>query len=110
MSKQRERYTTAEDKTIREFAGKKTAEEIGLIIGRTKDSIHNRVQLLRLDGRIRGEDHHASKLSNLQSQMLLVLYQAGFTVNEIHKAAFDHVAISTVNDVASARTHQEVII
>lgn len=103
------RYSREEDKTIREFAGKKTAEEIGTILSRTKHGIHARINHLGISGMLVGENHRSSKLSNLQVQMLVALYCAGFTVNEIHKAAFSHVTLSTVDDVASARTHQERI-
>jgi hypothetical protein len=103
------RYTPVEDATLREYAGKKTAEEIGVIIGRPTSSVHSRMHLLRIPGRLLGENHRGSKLSKLQAQMLTALYQAGFTSNEIQKAAFSHVTVTTILNVANGVTHRSEI-
>lgn len=98
-------YTADEDATVREFASLKTAEEIGIMIGRTASSVYGRCHLLNICGRLRGENHKGSKLSSLQVQMLTALYQAGFTSIEIQRAAFDHVTVTTVINVVTGITH-----
>ena len=103
---QRERYTQDEDNALRQYAGKKTAEEIGMIIGRTRNSVHCRLKQIGVSGRLVGENHRCSKLSNLQVEMLVALQQAGFTSYDIHQAAFDHVTITTVRNVTELRTRQ----
>lgn len=101
------KWTRAEDAQLKTLVGQKTASEIAAIMGRPKNGVHHRIVKLDLDGRMLGESHWNAKLSNLQVQMLVVLHDAGFTVNEIHKAAFNHVSLQTVCDIAAARTRKE---
>jgi 3-deoxy-D-manno-octulosonate 8-phosphate phosphatase KdsC-like HAD superfamily phosphatase len=99
-------YTAEEDAILKEYAGKKAASTIAIMIERSTGSIYHRIKKLGLSGKICGEDHHAAKLSNLQTQMILALYQAGFTVTEIHDAAITHVSFGVIDDCVSARTHK----
>lgn len=96
MKNRYKRYTTADDATIRKYAGKKTGEEIGIIIGRSRYSVMNRMGFLGVSGRLLGEDHAASKLSNLQVEMLRCLITGGFTACEVHKAMLNHVSMQSV--------------
>lgn len=108
MGRRGEPWTTYEDEFLRESAGKKTAEEIGMILGRPKGGVHHRMKRLGLDGKPRGENHWNSKLSNTQAQMALALKDAGFTVNEIRDAAFNHVSLTTLVDLLAASTWRHI--
>lgn len=99
-------WTTKEDRLLKQFAGKKTAEELSVIIGRSKHGVHHRINKLGLNGYLRGEYNQNAKLSGTNAQMIQVLYDAGFTANEIQKA-FVNVNISTICDIAAARTWRE---
>ena len=65
-------YSEEEIDVIREFAGKKIAEEIGIMLGRTRDSVLNRASRSKICLRLEGENHRGAKLSNLQAQMVKV--------------------------------------
>lgn len=96
-------WTTDEDKLLKRFAGKKTAEELSMIIGRPKNGVHHRMKKLGLNGYLRGEYNQNAKLSRVHAQMIVVLKDAGFTTNEIH-SVFNDVCLFTICDVAAART------
>lgn len=99
------RYWTAdEDRQLRQLAGTKTAEEIGMILGRTKLSVHSRVNKLGIDGKLYGENHWNAKIESLKVSMVHALYDAGFTVNEISKVL--DMKLMTVNDIAAGRTRK----
>lgn len=99
-------YTAEEDAILKKYAGKKPASTIAIMIERSTGSVYHRLKKLGLSGKICGEDHWCAKLSNLQTQMILALHQAGFTATEIHDAAITHVSFSAINDCVSARTHK----
>jgi predicted transcriptional regulator len=95
-------WTPVEDAQLRKLAGVKTAEEIAMILGRTKSGVHHRVKLLKLNGRLHGEHHWNAKISNVKAAMIGALYDAGFTVNEIATVMGEKVC--TVCDITSGRT------
>lgn len=97
-------WTPEEDRTLRKLIGKKTAEEIGVILNRPKNGVHHRVKKLNLNGKLTKENHWNAKISNLQAEMIITLHQGGFSVNEIRDAAFNHVSIHTIADLIAART------
>lgn len=99
-------WTTKEDRLLKQFAGKKTAEELSVIIGRSKHGVHHRINKLGLNGYLRGEHHKNAKVSSVHAQMIVVLKDAGFTTNEIH-SVFNDVCLFTICDVAAARTWRE---
>lgn len=103
-------WSAEEDKTLRELAGKAPAEEIGRILGRPKGGVHHRINRLGLDGRLRGAHHWNAKVTALQSAMIGALYDAGFTVNEIHEALSRPlpIALNTLNDITACRTWRGV--
>jgi len=90
-------YTEEEDKIIKKYAGVKKTEDIALILGRSASSLEGRVKKLGVSLRMKGENHHGSKLSNLQIEMIYALKISGFRACEIHKAAFNHVNYNTVH-------------
>lgn len=99
-------WTKEEDATLKQFAGIKTASEIAIITGRPKNGVHHRIEKLGLDGRMTGEKHWNAKLSNIQSQMIGVLYDAGFTSNEIYQAMTNtpDISLSQICNICACRS------
>lgn len=100
-------YSEEEIDVIREFAGKKIAEEIGIMLGRTRDSVLNRASRSKICLRLEGENHRGAKLSNLQAQMVKVLFDAGYNSGEIHKACFDHVSPGCIQGITLGNNRTE---
>lgn len=88
------RWTKTEDDTVRKLSGVKTAEEIGLILGRATNGVHHRIKKLGLSGYLCGEHHWASKADNLKMAMLHTLFDAGFTAVEVHRMFNEPVGLS----------------
>ncbi len=103
----RKNWSPDEVVLLKKYASSKTAEELGTILNRSKYSVCRKAHDSKISMRKIGENHKDSKLSNLQTTMLLVLSDAGFTPTEIHQAAFNHVCLSTINDIKFMRTHKE---
>lgn len=78
-------YTRDEDRILRDLAGTKTADEIGLILGRTRHSVHHRINRLGLKGHLHGEHHWNAKVDGLRISMLHTLLDAGFAPSEVHR-------------------------
>lgn len=96
ISKHRRYYTPDEVALIKKYAGTKSASEIAIMLGKDKQSVkgycsRNKISLIK-----RGENHHESKLSNLQREMVMALSHAGFSDSEIQQAAFSHVSRSCI--------------
>jgi hypothetical protein len=89
-------YTEADEGIIRKYAGIKTAEEIGLMVGRPVNAIHSKASSMKVSVRMIGEDHHSCKLSNLQIEILNALYVSGFKAKEIHQACFSHMSLNAI--------------
>lgn len=102
------RYTPEMERFISDNAGVLTAQQIADHLGVKKNGIHSAMKRLGLNGRIHGENHHASKFSKLQTAMITTLYDAGFTVNEIYNALFinHNASIYAICDIAAARTRK----
>lgn len=98
-------YTFREDCLIRNFAGIKTAEEMGLMLGRTRSSIHHRVKKLGLNGVIHGEHHWASKVDSLKMAMIHTLLDSGFSSSEVHRMFAEPLNLSKdyVSQIARGR-------
>jgi len=103
----REPYTKEHEAVIAKWAGIKTAEEIGIIIGRTRASVLQKAPRLGLSLRLIGENHYKAKLSNLQVEMINALFVGGFKPCEIHQAAFNHVAANTIYSITSCWNRRE---
>lgn len=101
-------WTPSEDRELRRMAGKIPASSIAVVLGRTKNGVHHRIERLGLDGRLYGENHWNAKIGDLLAGMIGALYDAGYTVNEIHKAVSEaqDVSLPTVNDIAACRTRK----
>ena len=92
---------------IRKYASTKTAEEIGVILGKSERQVRYYAGKKRISLKKTGENHKGAKLSNLQVQMLKALLASGFTASDIHRACFSHVHLSTVSDVKSLTTRYQ---
>lgn len=93
-------WTPAEDQVLRELAGKQSCTTIGSLVGRPRQSVHDRLQALGLPTRRLGEHHPMAKLSNLQAAMLSTLLDAGFSATEIKQALPDlPVTAHTIADI-----------
>lgn len=101
------KWTPKEDRLLKRYIGTKTAEELSVIIGRPRNGIYHRTKALGLNGQMIGENHWNAKLSNTQCQMAIILHDAGFSVNQINDAAFNHVSIAAITDLISARTRKQ---
>lgn len=101
-------WTPAEDRELRRMAGKIPASSIAVVLGRSKRGIHYRIKRLGLDGRLYGENHWNAKVSDLLAGMIGALYDAGYSVNEIHRAVSgaQDVSLATVCDIAACRTRK----
>jgi hypothetical protein len=100
-------YSKEHEAIIAQWAGIKTAEEIGMMIGRTRASVLQKGPRMGFSLRQTGEDHYKAKLSNLQVEMIHALIEGGFRVCEIHQAAFNHVHVNTVHSVVSSWSRVE---
>ena len=88
-----------QEAVLRKYAGIKTAEEISVILGRSKHSIWSRAAKLEISLQRHGENHQGSKLSNLQVEMLHALVDAGFGTAEIHQACLPHVTVAHIYEI-----------
>lgn len=100
-------WTEAEVAILKRFASSKTAEEIGIILGRPTYSVSGKAVYAGISLKKVGENHRNSKLSDLQVLMVHILCDAGFTPTEIQNAAMPHVTVDTLNDIKFGRTHKE---
>ena len=101
LGEYRLKHSAKDEAVIREYAGTKTAAEIGIMIGRSQAAVWNKARALGVCLKKVGEDHYKAKLSNLQVEMINALLVSGFKPHEIHKAAFNHVHYNTVQSVTS---------
>lgn len=94
-------YTEEEHITVKQFAGKKTAEEIGLMIGRTRNSVLNYASKNKITLRQTGQYHCRARLTDMQAQMVGALFDAGFSNVEINKACFPHVSRGCITGITT---------
>lgn len=95
-------YSQEETVIIKQYAGKITAAEIAIILGRSTQSVKSFASSNKISLKKIGENHHSKILSNLQREMILVLSNAGFTDSEINKAAFSHVSRGCIYAVTNS--------
>jgi hypothetical protein len=79
------KWTSEEDKILKEFGCVKTSVELSQILDRTPKAILHRLHKLGMKWRLMGEHHWRAKRSNLLVSMILTLHQSGFTPLEIQK-------------------------
>lgn len=94
-------YTKEESDIVRQYSGKKTAEEIGMMIGRTRFSVLNYASKNGIGLRQVGQYHCKARLTDLQAQMVGSLYDAGFSSVEIHKSCFSHVSRGCITGITT---------
>lgn len=104
-------YTKQEDDLIREHVGKLSAEKIGELLGRTRLSVQHRIQMLRLDGRLRGEHHPMRKINSLRAAMVITLTDAGFTPTEIYQVMKEScpVGFNVILEIANGFSWQHAL-
>lgn len=102
------KYTPEEDATIREFVCIKTAEEIGLMLGRPTAGISWRIKRLGLVGTKCGVYHWNCKYPELAKLAITIMADGGLTTNEIHSLLTkpSEISLQTVCDIAAARTRR----
>jgi len=99
------RYTREEDNVIRNYCQTKTAEEIGMMLGRPKNGVHHRIKKLGLSGRIQGEHHWKCKHSDLVKLAIGIMSDGGMTTGEIHRILTtpEDIKLHRVVDIAGGR-------
>lgn len=98
-SDQEEMYLITHCKTL-------TAGQIALNLKRPKVSIYGKAAALNISLVKEGESHHNSKLTDRQVIMIMSLFDCGFTVIEIQAELFNHISISTLQDIKSMRSRK----
>ena len=101
------KWSAVEDEILKIFVGKKTADDISALLGRSRNGVHNRVRILKLDGVIRGQDHWAAQFKDVQVAMIRALHDAGFAPHEIHKQCFPNLNYNAVLDIINSYTRRE---
>lgn len=99
------KYTKEEDDIIRKYCQVKTAEEIGMMLGRPKNGIHHRINRLGLSGRLYGEHHWNARHSDLVRLAIGIMSDGGMTSGEIHRVLTtpEDIKLSRVVDIAGGR-------
>lgn len=77
------RYNEDDDKILRHFAGKKSALDIGKILGRTRQSVLSRAKKLGINLMLQGEKHHLSKHSEAMVEWVRQMYEEGIPTSAI---------------------------
>lgn len=94
------RWTEAEDRVVRELAGRVPAGAIAdRLPNRSARAVGRRLRALGLDGRLYGEAHQNARTSNLQRAMIITLKQSGYTATEIKRAFNLSIPRTTINDI-----------
>lgn len=83
MKSKAERYSIDDDKIIRHFAGKKSALDIGRILGRTRQGVLSRAKKLGVSLMLQGEKHHLSKHSSVMVEWVRVMHEQGIQTSVI---------------------------
>lgn len=99
------KYTLQEDAVIRKYAGIKSAEEIGMMIGRPKNGVHHRIKRLGLTGHLHGDHHWNAKVDSLKISMIHTLLDSGFKTSEIYRMFNEPLNLSKnyISQIACAR-------
>lgn len=97
-------FSEEETKLIEKFAGKKTAGEIAIMLGRKRASVLGHAHYKGISLKRVGQYHCRAKLSDLQAEMVKALHAAGFSDTEINKACFQHVTRSCISGITTGMT------
>lgn len=93
--------STDEHDIIVKFAGKKTSEEIGIMLGIGRRKVQTHATRNKISLRKSGQYHDRAKLTDLQAEMVKALGVAGFSDTEINKACFQHVTRSCISGITT---------
>lgn len=77
------KWNECEIKVIRKYAGILTAEDIGLLIGRTKEAVISRASKLHISLQKSGDCHHSRKYSQADEELARQLHAAGMRPRHI---------------------------
>ena len=95
--RRRVNFTHPEVSYIRRYYGVKTVESIASHLGRTPKSIMAKAWSLGLGGRYFGSNHHQSKLSDHEVDLIRELHDEGLSIRSIaNKMEVDRRAISQI--------------
>jgi len=70
-------WQESEINILRKYAAKLTAEDIGLLIGRTKHAVKSQAHKLHISLQKRGDYHHSTKYPQEDTELARQLYAAG---------------------------------
>lgn len=79
------KFTPEEDRIVAKYAGKKSAAEIGTILGRPIGGVRSSLRRQGLKNMLYGEHHWAVKVDGLRMSMIHTLLDAGFAPSEVHR-------------------------
>jgi hypothetical protein len=68
---------------IRKYASTKTADEIGIILGRSRASVAKKAFKMEISMKKKNEHHHFTTYSNLHVAMVHCLLDGGYTPTEV---------------------------
>lgn len=102
-SRRWQRFTKAEDASLRELAGYKPVTAIAEVLGRSLQSIYRRCAAIGVSSRMIEIKHQGATLDNLKALMVVTLYQSGFEVREIHVAFAGELTYESIRDICIGR-------
>ncbi|NWA20299.1 DNA-binding protein [Serratia liquefaciens] len=71
------KWQESEMNILRKYAATLTAEDIGLIIGRSKHAVKSKARDLHISLQKRGDCHHSAKYSQADTELARQLYAEG---------------------------------
>lgn len=79
------KFTTEEDRLVAKYVGKKTAAEIGQILGRPVGGVRSSMRRQGLKNVLHGDAHWNVKVDSLRMSMIHCLLDAGYAPSEVHR-------------------------
>ena len=76
------RWLPFEDAILIEYAQKKTAEEIGIMVGKSAPAVYGKAARMGITLTKTGEAHYKAVVSDVQRLAIQVMRDAGFTASE----------------------------
>lgn len=74
------RWSSAEDKTLKDHASTLTAKQIGNLLGRTAGAISHRASIIGVEMRKRGDAYHGRKYPEADIEMARQLHREGMSL------------------------------
>lgn len=99
------KFTPEEDRIVKKYCGKKTAGEIGTILGRPIGGVRSSLRRQGLKNTLHGDNHWNVKVDSLRISMVHTLLDAGFAPSEVHRRFSTPLDISYkyITQIACAR-------